>query len=80
MWDTTRSISCWVKLSKEDLKELIKEQIKNEGFVVDKENISFDITSVWRGYGQDEHEVTEFAGCTITCEGHSKEKQFTSRN
>lgn len=56
-----------IKLSKDELKKIIKEHVKSEGFTIDEKNISFELTSVWRGYGQDEHKETEFAGCSIIC-------------
>jgi hypothetical protein len=65
-----------LKLSKEELVKIVKEHIKNEGFMVYEKDISFDVTEEWRGYGQDEHKEVEFKGCTVTCEGFSNEVQI----
>lgn len=56
-----------IKLSREEVAKIIKEYLSEEGFVVDEDNINFNIETVWHGYGQDEHSEKEFTGCTVTC-------------
>lgn len=56
-----------IKLSCEEITEIIKDYLSKEGFVVDEKKIDFNVETVWHGYGQDEHSEKEFTGCTVTC-------------
>lgn len=54
-----------VTLNEEELNELIKDKLKREGFeIVGK--IKVNVGTVSRGYGQMEHDVTEFQNITAT--------------
>ena len=55
-----------IKLSREEVAKIIKEYLSEEGFVVDEDNIYFNVEAVWYGYGQDEYSEKEFTGCTVT--------------
>ena len=62
----TRTVT--IKLSREELAEIIKDHLSKEGFTVDDtKHIDFDAKSVTRGYGMGEYQTTEFTGCTVTC-------------
>ena len=63
--NVTRTIT--VNLTKEEVAEIIKNHLNKEGFAVDAENIVFELSSKWCGYGMDEHKVEEFSGCSVTC-------------
>ena len=56
-----------INLSEKDLKEIILEFVKKQGYETDIDNIKFDLGTVWKGYGLDEHKETVFKGCTIKC-------------
>ena len=63
-----------IKLSREEVSEIIKEYLSKEGFTIDAKSIDFNITSVWSGYGRDKHESKEFTGCTVTCKMDTERK------
>ena len=57
-----------IKLSREEVAKIIKEYLSEEGFVVDEDNINFNVETVWHGYGQGEYSEKEFSDCTVVCE------------
>ena len=57
-----------IKLSCEEITEIIKDYLSKEGFVVDAKKIDFNVETVWHGYGQGEYSEKEFTGCTVSCE------------
>jgi len=51
-------------LSKEEIGEIIKKHLRSEGYEV-VGNFGFDFGSRLEGYGQCEHDVPYFDGCSI---------------
>lgn len=58
-----------IKLSKEEVQQIIKEHLKKEGFVVDDKDISFDVVTKEYGPQYDPWTQTEFVACTVICKG-----------
>ena len=56
-----------VELSEKDLKQIIAEHMKNEGFDALPENVSFNVGTRLTGCYRDEHEETYLKGCTVNC-------------
>ena len=56
-----------INLTPDDVKEIITEYCKREGYKAD--HIHFKVNTHLEGYGMGEYEVTEFEGCTVTCKG-----------
>lgn len=62
-----------LKISKEELQEVIKEHLRQEGFIVNDKDIIFDISVRESGTQRDPYTTTELTGCTITCVGLTTE-------
>ena len=65
-----------IELSESDLKEIVLEFVKKEGFRADLKDISFNVGYEWKGYGLGEYSKTVLKGCTIKCSGLAKENQY----
>lgn len=62
-----------ITLSEEDVKECVAKYISsNCGYQVKPENISFNVSSKWVGYGLDERQVCYFKGCTAVVNGKTE--------
>lgn len=61
--DITRSLT--ITLSPDEIKSIILDKLKAEGYSVSDTNISFDVKTQLEGYGMGEHEVTRFRGATV---------------
>lgn len=61
--DITRSLT--ITLSPDEIKCIIIDKLKAEGYNVLYTNISFDVKPQLEGYGMEEHEVTRFRGATV---------------
>lgn len=70
--EITRTLT--VNLPKEEIAEIIKEYLVKEGFDVSETDIEFKLKTFSVGYGRDERDVTEFAGCEVTCKLKTKRK------
>ena len=56
------------ELTPDNLREIVAESLKTEGYEADKKNVRFNVERHLEGYGMGEHEVTEFLGCSVTAE------------
>lgn len=65
-----------IELTESDLKKIVLEFVKKEGYRVNLNDINFDVGTVWHGYGMGEFEETVLKGCTIKCSGLGKENQY----
>ena len=64
-----------IKLSREELVEIIKDHLSKEGFTIDDtKHIDFDVKSITHGYGTGEYQTTEFTGCTVICNMNTERK------
>ena len=59
-----------IKLSADDVRQIISDYLTNDGYTTKPEDIKFNIGEECRGYGMAEHYVTIFEGCSV----NSKEK------
>lgn len=64
-----------IKLSKEEVQQIIKERLKQEGFVVDDKDISFDIATRERGTQRDPWTEAVFEKCTVICKGFENDSE-----
>ena len=56
-----------VELGEEELKLIVAEYMKNEGYNVEPQNVSFNLGTRCVGYFMDEHDQAYFKGCTVNC-------------
>lgn len=56
-----------IKLSSQEVAEIIKDYLSQEGFVTDEKNIDFEVQAVTTGPQWDPYTVNKFKGCTVTC-------------
>ena len=61
-----------IKFTETDLKKIIQEYVKRQGYRSELTNIKFDIGTVYRGYGLGEYSETILRGCTVDCCGLDK--------
>lgn len=66
----TRKVT--INISRDELAEIIKDYLSEEGFEVDAKNVNFNLETAYEGYGYDEHEVKKFTGCNVVCELKTK--------
>lgn len=55
-----------IELTPDNLREIVAEYLKTEGYEVEKKNVKFNVGRHLEGYGMGEHEVTEFLGLSVT--------------
>lgn len=63
--EITRTVT--IKIKPDELAKIIKGYLSAEGFESNEKDISFEIESVYEGYGASEHEVKRFSGCNVVC-------------
>ena len=56
-----------IELSENDVKEIITDYLKREGYGVTVDNVSFSVGSRLEGYGYGEHEVSYFKAAYVKC-------------
>ena len=56
-----------INLSEEDVKKIIADYLKREGYDVTVNDVSLSIGSRCEGYGTAEHKVSYFKGAYINC-------------
>lgn len=54
-----------INLSDDDVKEIIVDYLKREGYDITTNDVSFSISSRCEGYGTAEHNVSYFKGACI---------------
>lgn len=54
-----------IELTPDDLREIVADYLKKDGYEVSKEDVKFDVRRRLEGYGPGEHEVTELTGCKV---------------
>ena len=57
-----------INLSENDVKEIITDYLKREGYDVTVNDIALSIGSRCEGYGTAEHEVHYFKGAYVNCQ------------
>lgn len=65
-----------ITLSKEEVQQIIKERLKQEGFIVDDKDISFDVATRERGTQRDSWTETVFEKCTVICKGFENDSEL----
>ena len=63
--------SITINLSANDVKEIIADYLKKDGYVVTVDDISFSAGSRCEGYGMAEHYVSYFDGASVKCKERS---------
>ena len=63
--EVTRTVT--IKLSREELVEIIKNYLSQEGLVLDEKSIDFDVKSVTTGPQWDSYTTVKLYGVTATC-------------
>ena len=63
-----------IKLSHEEVAQIIKDYLSKEGFVTDEKSIDFEVTAVTTGPQWDPYTVNKFKGCTVTCKFNTERK------
>lgn len=63
--EVTRTVT--IKLTCEEVAEIIKDHLSQEGFIADTKSIEFDVPTVITGPQWDPYTVNKFKGCTVTC-------------
>ena len=58
--------SITITLSENDVKTIVAEHLKNEGYSVDVDKVILSVGNKWVGYGMDEHQVPYFKECTVS--------------
>lgn len=71
--EITRTVT--IKLTREEVVEIIKEHLSQEGFTADTKNIEFDVPTVSIGPQWDPYTVNKFNGCTVTCKLKTERNQ-----
>lgn len=56
-----------IELSENDVKEIIVDYLKREGYAVSIDNVSLSVGSRIEGYGIGEHEVNYFKAAYVKC-------------
>ena len=56
-----------INLSENDVKEIIADYLKREGYDVTVNDVTLSIGSRCEGYGDAEHEVVYFKGAYVNC-------------
>lgn len=56
-----------IKLNEEELKQIVGEHMKKEGFDIAPKSISFDLGIRCVGHFNDGYEEAYFRGCTVEC-------------
>ena len=56
-----------INLSEDDVKQVIADYLKREGYDVTVNDVSLSVGSRIEGYGTAEHEVNYFKGAYINC-------------
>lgn len=62
-----------IKLSPDDVKQIIAEYLAKEGYSVKPDDIKFGISEKCHGYGMGEHYTTVFSGCSVKCDVGGKQ-------
>ena len=58
-----------IRLSEEDVKNIIAQYLTKEGYPVSPDEVSFNVGSKWVGYGYNETRVEYFKDCTAVVKG-----------
>ena len=56
-----------INLSENDVKEIIADYLKREGYDLEVNDVTLSIGSRCEGYGDAEHEVNYFKGAYVNC-------------
>lgn len=56
-----------INLSEDDVKEIIADYLKREGYNVTVNDVDLSIGSRYEGFAEAEHEVSYFKGACINC-------------
>lgn len=56
-----------VKLTPNELAEIVKDYLEKEGFEVDANGVDFISTSEIKGFGMSEHQEIIFKSCEVRC-------------
>lgn len=64
-----------VKLSPEEISEIIKSYLEKEGFKANSQKVEFEVKSHCEGIGYAEHTVYKFEGCTVVCKLTTERKE-----
>ena len=62
-----------IELTESDVKDIIVEHFKKNGYDVSNENVTFSVGTRLEGYGMAEHQVTCFNGARVDCNTMSEE-------
>ena len=54
-----------ISLSESDVKEIVAEYLKKEGYNVAANDVKISVGTKWEGWGLDEHQVTYFKECSV---------------
>lgn len=54
-----------VELTADELKQIVAEYLRKDGFDAEKEDVTFNVGRHSEGFGMMEHEVIKFTGCTV---------------
>lgn len=57
--------SITIHLSEQEIKQIVKNYLENEGYKVEEKDIQFNVGTKCVGYGMYETETTCFKGCDI---------------
>ena len=63
-----------IKLSREEVAQIIKDYLSEEGFSVYEKDIDFEVVDVSTGPQWDSYTVKKFTGCTVTCRFNTERK------
>lgn len=63
-----------IKLSREEVAQIIKDYLSEEGFSVYEKDIDFEVVDVTTGPQWDPYTVNKFKGCTVTCKFNTERK------
>lgn len=63
-----------IKLSREEVAQIIKDYLSEEGFSVYEKDINFEVVDVSTGPQWDPYTVKKFTGCTVTCKLKTERK------
>lgn len=64
-----------IELLPADMKEIISEHLKKIGYLVERDNVHFNVERRYEGIGPMEHEVIALTGCTCTAQVNHIENQ-----
>ena len=56
-----------INFSEDDVKQIIAEHVKREGYETTVENVDIFVGSRLEGFGMAEHPVYYFKGCNVSC-------------